>query len=178
MDFIEGLPKSEGCNVLFVVIDIFPKYANFISLTDHYIAKRWHKFFWTDFQIAWPSTEHCVRQRQSIYSIFWQELFLELGTQLNLFAAYHLQSDVQQKKSRGVWNLFEMYVFWTTTQMEEVIGCYRVVVQYKFPHCIKNVSLSSPLWLCSYTTQLDSRVFYGSCYRWLDDRKSELEPVA
>lgn len=38
MDFIEGLPKSEGYSVILVAMDIFTKFAHFIPLKHTYTA--------------------------------------------------------------------------------------------------------------------------------------------
>jgi len=38
MDFIQGLPKSEGKEVIFMVVDRFSKYTHFMALIHPYSA--------------------------------------------------------------------------------------------------------------------------------------------
>jgi hypothetical protein len=108
MDFIEGLPKSEGYSVIMVIVDRLTKYAHFI-------------------QVKHPCTTTCIAQlfmdivvklhglplsivtdRDTIFvSHFWKELFKLYKVNLQLNTAYHPQTDGQTER---VNQCVEMYL--------------------------------------------------------------------
>lgn len=46
MDFVEGLPRSEGHDTIMVVVDRFTKFAHFVPLRHPFNAKQVGRAFW------------------------------------------------------------------------------------------------------------------------------------
>jgi hypothetical protein len=140
MDFIEGLPMSEGSNVILVIVDRFTKYNHFIPLrhpfTAHTVAKvvmdqvvKLHGF---------PKT--IVSDRDKIFnSSFWKALFALSQTKLLMSSSYHPQPDGQTER---VNQCLEMYLrcavhdspkqwkawlplaeFWYNSNYHTTLGC-------------------------------------------------------
>ena len=94
MDFITGLPKSEGKSVIMVIVDRLTKYAHFCALSHPFKASTVATAFMETVQKLHGSPKIIVSDRDPIFTgHFWTELFSCLGTQLAHSSSYHPQSD-------------------------------------------------------------------------------------
>jgi hypothetical protein len=96
MDFITGLPKSEGKSVIMVIVDRLTKYAHFCALSHPFKASTIATAFMETVQKLHGSPKIIVSDRDPIFTgYFWTELLSFLGTQLAHSSSYHPQSDGQ-----------------------------------------------------------------------------------
>jgi len=99
MDFIEGLPKSEGRDAILVIVDRLTKFAYFISLTHPYTAPEIARKFMDTVGRVHGIPKSIVSDRDKIFtSSFWQGLFKGIGVGLHMSTAYHPQTDGQTER--------------------------------------------------------------------------------
>ncbi|CAH9108944.1 unnamed protein product [Cuscuta europaea] len=96
LDFITGLPKSGGKEVILVVVDRLSKAAHFVALAHPFTAIEVAQAYLDNiFKLhGWPKS--IVSDRDAIFlSQFWKGLFSIQGTQFKLSSTYHPQTDGQ-----------------------------------------------------------------------------------
>ncbi|KAJ3684341.1 hypothetical protein LUZ61_013505 [Rhynchospora tenuis] len=99
IDFITGLPKSRGKDVIFVIVDRFSKYGHFIALSHPYSASEVAQSFLDNVYKLHGLPHNIISDRDPIFtSSFWKELMNKIGIQLNMSTAYHPQSDGQTER--------------------------------------------------------------------------------
>ncbi|CAL1379503.1 unnamed protein product [Linum trigynum] len=99
MDFVEGLPLSQGKQVLLVVVDRFTKSAHFFGLKHPYTTFEVAQIFFDGvFKYhGMPSTIVCERDA-TFTRKFWTEFFHLQHTDIHYSTAYHPKTDGQTER--------------------------------------------------------------------------------
>ena len=96
MDFVEGLLKSEGKDVIMVIVDRFSKYAHCVAISHPYAAPTIARAFMDNVYKLHGTPASITSDRDPVFlSRFWKELFNNQGVNLNHSTAYHPQTNGQ-----------------------------------------------------------------------------------
>jgi hypothetical protein len=99
MDFIEGLPTSQGKNVILVVVDRLTKYAHFLPLSHPYNVQKIADLIMDNIVKLHGPPASIVSDRDTIFtSTLWKELFGAYNITLNFSTAHHPESDGQTER--------------------------------------------------------------------------------
>jgi hypothetical protein len=99
MDFIEGLPTSNGKNVILVIVDSFTKYSHFISLSHPYSVKQVAQLCLDNVYKLHGFPSVIVSDRGIIFtSALWQEMLKAGNIKMNMSTSYHPQTDGQTER--------------------------------------------------------------------------------
>ena len=90
LDFVEGLPKSMGFEVILVVVDRLTKYVHFVPVSHPYNASKIASLYMQNIFKLHGMPSSIVSDRDATFtSKFWSELFKLQGTMLAMSIAYH-----------------------------------------------------------------------------------------
>src|SRR5882672_1563447 len=104
MDFIEGLPLSEGHDTILVVVCCLTKMALFIpTLQDINAEDLTHIFLSQVFMNHSTPTDIVSDRGKHFISMFWRSLFQLLSIKANLLTAYHPETNGQTKQVNRSW---------------------------------------------------------------------------
>ena len=89
MDFITGLPKVQGRDCLYVVVDKLTKFAHFFAISSDYsVAQVVELFFREVFRLhGLPKTIVSDRDKK-FTGAFWQDIFQLVGNELAMSTSY------------------------------------------------------------------------------------------
>lgn len=172
IDFIDGLPKSQGKSVILVVVDRLSKYAHFMALSHPYSAGQVAQVFLDNIYKLHGLPKTIVSDRDKVFlSLLWKSLFGLLKVSQHLSTSYHPQSDGQTEVvNRGLecylrcmsgenpkdWaKLLPLAEFWYNTNFHTSIQTtpFEIVYGQPPPIHIPYVNGDSPVALVDRTLQ-------------------------
>jgi hypothetical protein len=107
MDLVEGLPLSEGSNIIMVVVDHFTKYAHFVPLLHPYFAPLVAHVFVDSIAKLHGMPRSITSDHDAIFrSNFWKLLFHSLGTKLLFMTDYYPQTVRQSERVNQCLEMF------------------------------------------------------------------------
>jgi hypothetical protein len=96
MDFIIGLPRAQGKDCIFIVVDRLTKFSHFFAISMYYNTSQVAELFFKEVFRMHSVPKNIISDRDSKFmSIFLQELFRLVGTELTPSTSYHPQTDGQ-----------------------------------------------------------------------------------
>ena len=102
MDFITGLPETEGSNSFWVIVDRLTKMAHFVACNDTMGPKDLAEGFITHIVRAHGLPNSIVSDRGSLFtSKFWKQIMEAMGTTRNLSTAFHPETDGQTERTNA-----------------------------------------------------------------------------
>jgi hypothetical protein len=94
MDFITGLPRTQGKDYIFIVLDRLTNFAHFFSIATDFSVAQVVKLFFREIFISHNLPKTIFSDRDSGFkSTFWQELFRLVGMALTPSTNYCPQTD-------------------------------------------------------------------------------------
>jgi hypothetical protein len=96
MDFITGLPKVQGNNCIYVVVDRLNKFSHFYAIPIECSTVQVAKIFFRDVFRLHGLSKNIFSDRESRFiGTFWRELFRLVGIELTPSTSYHPKTDGQ-----------------------------------------------------------------------------------
>ena len=89
MDFLKGLPKANGFEVILVMVDQFSKYGHFLALKHPYTAKTVADLFVKEVVRLHGYPHSIVSDRESFLEQLLEKIIQIGSTRLNRTSAYH-----------------------------------------------------------------------------------------
>jgi transposase InsO family protein len=94
MDFITDLPKVQGKDSIYVVVNILTKFSHFYAIPIEYIVVQVAKIFFREVFRLHGLPKNIISDRDSQFiGTFWRELFRLVGIELTPSTSYHPQTD-------------------------------------------------------------------------------------